>query len=121
LGKKKSSLGKKKSSLGKKKSSLGKKKSNPGKKKSNPGKKKSSLSKKKMVGGDNFVKDLQRSGKGLATAMTHTFESVSNLGRDMKCETDAIMNIGNEIDLGYSSKDCPVTKTKSWEWAQIKQ
>ena len=82
--------------------------------------KKKSGSKKKMVGGDNFAKDLQRAGKGLATAMTHTFDSMANLGKDMKCETDAIMNIGNEIDLGYS-QDCPFTKTKTWKWEEIRQ
>ncbi len=73
-----------------------------------------------MVGGDNFAKDLQRAGKGLAMAMTHTFDSMANLGKDMKCETDAIMNIGNEIDLGYS-QDCPFTKTKTWKWEEIRQ
>ncbi len=83
--------------------------------------KKSSTKKvKKMVGGDNFIKDIQKAGKGLGLAMTHTFDSMSNLGKDMYCETDAIMNIPKELDLGYTS-DCPFTKTKSWEWEKIKQ
>jgi hypothetical protein len=85
--------------------------------------KKSSVKKgkgKKMVGGDNFIKDIQRAGKGLSLAMIHTFDSMSNLGKDMYCETDAIMNIGRELDMGYT-KDCPFTKTKSWDWEQIKQ
>ena len=75
---------------------------------------------KAMFGGDNFVKDLQRAGKGLGLAMGHTFQSMSNLGKDLFCETEAIMNIGNELDLGYT-KDCPFTKTKSWEYSKIKQ
>ncbi len=75
---------------------------------------------KKMVGGDNFIKDIQRAGKGLGLSMAHTFDSMSNLGKDMYCETDAIMNIGRELDLGYT-QDCPFTKTKSWDWNQIKQ
>ncbi len=83
-------------------------------------KSKKSKSKKKMLGGDNFAKDLQRSGKGLGLAMEHTFQSMSNLGKDLYCETDAIMNIGNELDLGYS-KECPFTKTKSWDYNKIKQ
>ncbi len=81
---------------------------------------KKSVTKKKMVGGDNFVKDLQRAGKGLALSMEHTFQSISNLGKDMYCETDAIMNIGRELDLGYT-KDCPFTKTKSWDYNKIRQ
>ncbi len=83
-------------------------------------KKVKSVNKKKMLGGDNFAKDLQKSGKGLALAMEHTFQSMSNLGKDLYCETDAIMNIGNELDLGYS-KECPFTKTKSWDYNKIKQ
>lgn len=73
-----------------------------------------------MVGGDNFAKDLERAGKGLGLAMGHTFDSMSNLGKDLYCETNAVMNIGKELDLGYSD-DCPYTKTKSWEWSKIKQ
>ena len=73
-----------------------------------------------MFGGDNFVKDLQRAGKGLGLAMGHTFQSMSNLGKDLYCETDAIMNIGRELDTGYT-KDCPFTKTKSWDYNKIKQ
>ena len=96
------------------------KKTSATKKKSVTKKKSSTKKSKKMVGGDNFAKDLQRAGKGLATAMTHTFDSMANLGKDMKCETDAIMNIGNEIDLGYS-QDCPFTKTKTWKWEEIRQ
>jgi hypothetical protein len=75
---------------------------------------------KKMVGGDNFIKDIQRAGKGLSLAMTHTFDSMNNLGKDMYCETDAIMNIPNELDMKYT-QECPFTKTKSWEWENIKQ
>ena len=75
---------------------------------------------RKMVGGDNFAKDLERAGKGLGLAMGHTFDSMSNLGKDLYCETNAVMNIGKELDLGYSD-DCPYTKTKSWEWSKIKQ
>jgi len=82
--------------------------------------KKSSKKVKKMIGGDNFIKDIQRAGKGLGLSMVHTFDSMSNLGKDMYCETDAIMNIGRELDLGYT-QDCPFTKTKSWDWNQIKQ
>ncbi len=83
-------------------------------------KKKRKSVKKKMSGGDNFVKDLQRAGNGLGLSMEHTFNSMSNLGKDMYCETDAIMNIGKELDTGYS-KDCPFTKTKSWDYEKIKQ
>jgi ElaB/YqjD/DUF883 family membrane-anchored ribosome-binding protein len=82
--------------------------------------KKSGKKVKKMIGGDNFIKDIQRAGKGLGLSMVHTFDSMSNLGKDMYCETDAIMNIGRELDLGYT-QDCPFTKTKSWDWNQIKQ
>jgi hypothetical protein len=82
--------------------------------------KKSGKKVKKMIGGDNFIKDIQRAGKGLSLSMVHTFDSMSNLGKDMYCETDAIMNIGRELDLGYT-QDCPFTKTKSWDWDQIKQ
>ncbi len=74
----------------------------------------------RMHGGDNFIKDLQRAGKGLGLSMQHTFQSMSNLGKDLYCETEAVMNIGRELDLGYT-KDCPFTKTKSWEWSKIKQ
>ncbi len=73
-----------------------------------------------MVGGDNFVKDLQRAGKGVGLSIEHTFQSLSNLSKDLYCETDAIMNIGRELDLGYT-KDCPFTKTKSWDYNKIKQ
>ena len=75
---------------------------------------------KAMVGGDNFVKDLQKAGQGLGLSMEHTFQSMSNLGKDMYCESDAIMNIGRELDLGYA-KDCPFTTTKSWDYNKIKQ
>lgn len=90
--------------------------------KANDHQKKKSIRKprKKMVGGDNFAKDLERAGKGLGLAMGHTFDSMSNLGKDLYCETNAVMNIGKELDLGYSD-DCPYTKTKSWEWSKIKQ
>lgn len=90
--------------------------------KANDPQKKKSIrkSRKKMVGGDNFAKDLERAGKGLGLAMGHTFDSMSNLGKDLYCETNAVMNIGKELDLGYSD-DCPYTKTKSWEWSKIKQ
>ncbi len=90
--------------------------------KANDPQKKKSIRKprKKMVGGDNFAKDLERAGKGLGLAMGHTFDSMSNLGKDLYCETNAVMNIGKELDLGYSD-DCPYTKTKSWEWSKIKQ
>ncbi len=81
---------------------------------------KKSVTKKKMVGGDNFVKDLQRAGKGVGLSIEHTFQSLSNLSKDLYCETDAIMNIGRELDLGYT-KDCPFTKTKSWDYNKIKQ
>lgn len=75
---------------------------------------------KRMRGGDNFAKDIQRAGKGLGLAIGHTFQSMSNLGKDLYCETEAIMNIGHELDLGYTA-DCPFTKTKSWEYSKIKQ
>ncbi len=81
---------------------------------------KKSVTKKKMVGGDNFVKDLQRAGKGVGLSIEHTFQSLSNLSKDLYCETDAIMNIGRELDLGYT-KDCPFTKTKSWDYNKIRQ
>ncbi len=83
-------------------------------------KKVSKKSKKVMVGGDNFVKDLQRAGKGVGLSIEHTFQSLSNLSKDLYCETESIMNIPKELDLGYT-KDCPFTKTKSWEWDKIKQ
>ncbi len=83
-------------------------------------KKVSTKSKKVMVGGDNFVKDLQRAGKGVGLSIEHTFQSLSNLSKDLYCETESIKNIPKELDLGYT-KDCPFTKTKSWEWDRIKQ
>lgn len=81
---------------------------------------KKKVTKKVMIGGDNFVKDLQKAGQGLGLSMEHTFQSMSNLGKDMYCESDAIMNIGRELDLGYA-KDCPFTTTKSWDYNKIKQ
>ncbi len=75
---------------------------------------------KRMHGGDNFVKDLQRAGKGVGMSIEHTFDSLSNLSKDLYCETDAIMNIPKELDLGYT-KDCQFTKTKSWDYDKIKQ
>lgn len=99
----------KKKSVGKK--SIGKKK---------VAKKKVVGKRRKMIGGDNLIQDIQRAGKGLGLSMVHTFDSISNLGKDMYCETDAIMNIPRELDLGYT-QDCPFTKTKSWDWEKIKQ
>ena len=81
---------------------------------------KKKVTKKVMIGGDNFAKDLQKAGQGLGLSMEHTFQSMSNLGKDMYCESDAIMNIGRELDLGYA-KDCPFTTTKSWDYNKIKQ
>lgn len=75
---------------------------------------------KRMRGGDNFVKDLQRAGKGVGLSIQHTFQSMSNLSKDLYCETESIMNIGNELDSG-TIKDCPFTKTKSWDYNKIKQ
>lgn len=90
------------------------------KKKKSVGKKKVVGKRRKMIGGDNLIQDIQRAGKGLGLSMVHTFDSISNLGKDMYCETDAIMNIPRELDLGYT-QDCPFTKTKSWDWEKIKQ
>jgi hypothetical protein len=74
----------------------------------------------RMRGGDNFVKDLQRAGKGVGLAIGHTFKSMSNLGLSLQCEVDSIQNIGRELDLGYT-KDCPYVRSTNWEYSKIKQ
>ncbi len=83
---------------------------------------KKKVSKKKIVGGSNFATDIQRSGQGLGLAIGHTFTSLANMGKDLYCEMDAVMNIPKELDMGSPSvSDCPFTESKSWSWTQIKQ
>jgi hypothetical protein len=77
-------------------------------------------SSKRMYGGDNFVKDLQRAGKGVGLSIEHTFTSISNLAKSIQCEVQSVENIGRELDVGYT-KDCPYIRSKHWDYNKIKQ